>query len=784
MTASISILSNLAVSGALVLNSSVSAFPASPKVGTLVIKDNDLYAYLSISGGMETWYPLVRNATASYVHMQAVPALVWTVNHNLGTTNVWYQLQDSTGAIVSPASFVSTGLNSFQVTFSEACIGSVVVVGTTILDVPGVKATILDIGNGAVHIDSGGITINGQTVLTSGSFHIGNGTTNQITYGAGDRLDIVGGTNVTVGYDDALNKITINAIGGGSDVSAIVGDILPTTNSIQNIGSPTLRFKGIYVDEAHLSVNTLYLGTTPILGTNADTVNIHADVNQSISINTTGTGSTVLASSQSVVVSTSGINADVIIQATGAGAQVRFGSTSAIDFTAPENNIQGNATISGNESVGGNLTVTGNLVVNGATTTVNSATVTTKDNIIVVNSGQVGSGVSAGIAGLSVDRGDSPAYQMVFDETDDMFKVGMSGSLQTIASQTYVGTVAAPIVHNHTAASTTVAGFMSATDKTKLDGLSTVTLTSLGGVASASLATVATTVSYADLVNKPTLATLTGNIGIAQGGTGATTAVSALSALGGVASSTLGAASGVATLGSDSKLTAAQLPTTTFASLTSKPTTLAGYGITDGVNNVNVSGVNTGDETTATIKSKLSITTLSGVNTGDQTLSGLGGVATSTLGAVSGVATLGSDSKLTAAQLPAITFTSLTSKPTTLAGYGITDASAVNMTQNSQSANYTTVLGDSGNHILHPTADTTARTFTIAANASVAYPIGTALTFVNQHGAGVITIAINTDAMYLGGTGTTGNRTLAACSAATALKITATEWIISGNGLT
>jgi len=41
------------------------------------------------------------------------------------------------------------------------------------------------------------------------------------------------------------------------------------------------------------------------------------------------------------------------------------------------------------------------------------------------------------------------------------------------------------------------------------------------------------------------------------------------------------------------------------------------------------SGTNTGDETTATIKSKLGISTLSGSNTGDQTLAGLGGLALS-----------------------------------------------------------------------------------------------------------------------------------------------------------
>lgn len=104
--------------------------------------------------------------------------------------------------------------------------------------------------------------------------------------------------------------------------------------------------------------------------------------------------------------------------------------------------------------------------------------------------------------------------------------------------------------------------------------------------------------------------------------------------------------------------------------------------------------------------------------------------------------------------------------------------------QNSQSTAYTLVLGDAGKHILHPSADTTARTFTIPANASVAYPIGTAITFINQNGAGTVTISITTDTMRLAGAGTTGSRTLAANGIATAIKVASTEWIISGTGLT
>jgi len=47
----------------------------------------------------------------------------------------------------------------------------------------------------------------------------------------------------------------------------------------------------------------------------------------------------------------------------------------------------------------------------------------------------------------------------------------------------------------------------------------------------------------------------------------------------------------------------------------------------------------------------------------------------------------------------------------------------------------------------------------------------------------VVTIAINSDVMRWLPSGTTGSRTLAANGQATALKITATEWQITGTGI-
>jgi hypothetical protein len=106
-----------------------------------------------------------------------------------------------------------------------------------------------------------------------------------------------------------------------------------------------------------------------------------------------------------------------------------------------------------------------------------------------------------------------------------------------------------------------------------------------------------------------------------------------------------------------------------------------------------------------------------------------------------------------------------------------------NIPQNSQSAAYTLVLADAGKHIFHPSGDANARTYTIPANSSVAYPIGTAITFVNMTSQ-VVTIAITTDTMYLAKDGTTGSRSLAQYGSATALKITSTNWLISGSALT
>jgi hypothetical protein len=98
------------------------------------------------------------------------------------------------------------------------------------------------------------------------------------------------------------------------------------------------------------------------------------------------------------------------------------------------------------------------------------------------------------------------------------------------------------------------------------------------------------------------------------------------------------------------------------------------------------------------------------------------------------------------------------------------------MPVNSQSgATYAVVVGDLGK-VIYFSATCTA---TIPAS----LPVGSSIAFVAGTGA-TVTIAQASDSMYLGGTGTTGSRTLAAFGMATAIKMAATVWFINGTGLT
>lgn len=89
----------------------------------------------------------------------------------------------------------------------------------------------------------------------------------------------------------------------------------------------------------------------------------------------------------------------------------------------------------------------------------------------------------------------------------------------------------------------------------------------------------------------------------------------------------------------------------------------------------------------------------------------------------------------------------------------------------------TLALADAGKQVPNSSGG-----WTIPANASVAFPIGSSIVLYNNSSSSQ-TVAITSDTLRLAGTASTGSRTLAQRGLATIVKVAAAEWVISGAGV-
>ena len=190
------------------------------------------------------------------------------------------------------------------------------------------------------------------------------------------------------------------------DLTNLSTDIIPSLSETFSLGTPENKFHKAYIQELHIDENTLYIGDTPILGTEQDSILIQADQDQSILIKTKGLGASGMSSQSNIHLETTGLNSEIRINSSGAGSKVSLGSNSSINLSAPEIKLDGDTNVLGNLAID-SLSVRGNVAVEGEEFIVDAQTVQVKDNIIEINKGEVGNGVTSGIAGIRIDRGDA-----------------------------------------------------------------------------------------------------------------------------------------------------------------------------------------------------------------------------------------------------------------------------------------------------------------------------------------------------------------------------------------
>lgn len=99
-----------------------------------------------------------------------------------------------------------------------------------------------------------------------------------------------------------------------------------------------------------------------------------------------------------------------------------------------------------------------------------------------------------------------------------------------------------------------------------------------------------------------------------------------------------------------------------------------------------------------------------------------------------------------------------------------------------QNAAYGFALTDRGQGIRK--TNNTAYTYTIPAEASVNFPVGSVISIANLGGSGNITVAITSDTLQLAGGTTTGSRTFAPGAFGGIVKVDSAKWFAFGAGVT
>jgi hypothetical protein len=312
------------------------------------------------------------------------------------------------GATTSAAGTFSN-LTSDNVDLNGGNIDGTVIGATTAANATFVDANV----SGVLKVDEiesyttdGDITFNSLIVTTQG-INVAN-------------AGITGAGSITTG-DIKVDNIFEKTSGNGVDVDGV---LLKDGNVTANVGT----FTSTVVTSADINGGnidgTVIGGAASAAATFSTMTTDSADINGG-----TISGTAIDMTGQTLTFDDDAISGDKI----DGGSISNFAST-GIDDNASSTQI----TVSDAEvSFGADVAVTGNLTVSGTLTSVNTTNTEIADNSIVLNKGETAAGVTAGTAGIEIDRGSEDSATLQWNETDDVweFKVGTALADLKIGSQ-------------------------------------------------------------------------------------------------------------------------------------------------------------------------------------------------------------------------------------------------------------------------------------------------------------------------------------------------------------
>ena len=346
-----------------------------------------------------------------------------TISNDLTVSNLTDNrivIAGTSGILEDDANFTFDG-TTFEVGTKfdvEVSTGNTDIIGT--LDVTSNTDLAANVTLGTTSADS--IFINGLVAsniipLTPDANDLGSSTNGWRDLYLTESVNFIGATSE--------NEIVIPTnLGDGLSIKDTAGDLIvfKTTTSGQKITiTPDLQLAGNFTINSGSSVTTILdedsmvsdsdtaLATQQSIKAYVDNKNSTQDLDIA---GDTGTGSITLDSQTFTISGTANE-----IETAASGQSITIGLPN--DVT-----VGNDLTVTNDLTVSGSALITGDLTINGTTTTVNTTELAVTDNLITLNDGETGAGVTAGTAGIEIDRGTADNKNWIWDEATDRWSAG------------------------------------------------------------------------------------------------------------------------------------------------------------------------------------------------------------------------------------------------------------------------------------------------------------------------------------------------------------------------
>ena len=273
----------------------------------------------------------------------------------------------------------------------------------------------LTAANSVLAVGAGtGITVNANDVAVAGA---------QTSITSVLNTSLVLGRDADNDIDFTSDNIITLRTAGADQIKLTDGALSPVTDSDVDLGTSSLYFKDAYIDSITTTGNVSIGGTLSVSGNNFSNV---ADIGLD----------SISAATNDINIALTDNRAAALTIKQGSDAYMIFDTANSSESVSIGTGISGTAITIGHgtseTTIGDNLVVTGNLTVQGDTTTVNTATLSVEDPLVVVGSGNNSSdSVDLGLYGLYDTSGSQDLYSGLFRDASDSGKWKLFKDLQT-----------------------------------------------------------------------------------------------------------------------------------------------------------------------------------------------------------------------------------------------------------------------------------------------------------------------------------------------------------------